>query len=190
MEDDGEKDQPINNRSGKVEDIPLFLIGCIAVGEEVAHVFAVKHGSYTNRSKVAHEESLFDVMAHLGHELVHQKNSGDTSKGHNHEAKADESGDRHAGAIGVVEFAPRKNSSNKHESTKVEKNIETVVDFIVSLIRLGEEIAVPVEEVASNEAGKQVVGAHSTTSADNEETDSDREEQVGLLIDPPPVSCR
>lgn len=188
MNDDGEQDQPVDDWASEGKKVRFFLVCVLGMREEMTHVLTVKHSSHTDGSKIPHEESLFPVLAHLRHQLVHGKNGWDSSKGENHEAEGKESADCQAGAIGIVEFAPRNSSSDKHKSTKVEEDVETVVDFVVSRIRLGEEVSIPIEGVASDEAGNQIVGANRSTGTEDEETDGDREQQVGLLIDPRPVT--
>lgn len=187
MDDDGEEDKPVDDCAGDVEHVILFLVRIFRVRKEMTHVFAVKHGSHTNRSKVAHKESFLHVLDDLGHQLVQSNDGRDTSENEDHEAETEQSANGDTGAIGIVELSPGNGCSNKHESTKVQKNIQTVVDLIVSSISLGKEVSIPVEEVPSDEASDKVVCADSATGSDDEKADGDREEQVGLLINPAPA---
>ena len=57
----------------------------------------------------------------------------------------------------------------------------------MALLGLFEVFAVPVEGVAGDETGEQVIGAQRSAGSDEEEAECGREEQIALAVNPPPM---
>jgi hypothetical protein len=67
-----------------------------------------------------------------------------------------------------VKFLPREDCANVHEAAEVEHNIDAAVDFVVTLLRLLEVCAVPVDDVTRNEASQEIVGSEYAADTDGE----------------------
>lgn len=87
-----------------------------------------------------------------------------------------------------MELGPWHDGPDVHEAAKVEQHIDARVDFVVSLLCLPEVFAVPVQSIASDEAGQKVVSANGATGTDDEEAQGGGEQDVGLVVDPLPVN--
>lgn len=69
----------------------------------------------------------------------------------------------------LVEFVPRKDRTDIHKPAKVEDHIDARVDLIMPGFRLCEVATVPVECVAGEEAGEEIIGADAAACPDDEE---------------------
>lgn len=135
----------------------------------MAGVFKVEDSTGADGAEVAHEQRLFDVAAHVGHRFVEHQDGGNPTEEQHQEAEPEEAWVCDARDLGLVELVPRDDGADVHEAAEVEQHIDARVDLVVPLLRLLEELAVPVQPVAGHEAGEQVVGAEGAASADKEQ---------------------
>ena len=68
----------------------------------------------------------------------------------------------------MVEFVPREDYADVHKPTKVEDHVDARVDLVVTGFCFCKVPAVPVECVACEEAGDEVVSADAAACPDNE----------------------
>ena len=120
----------------------------------------VEDGACADGAKVAHEECFFPVDADIWHELVRDEDGGDAPQDDHEDAEAEQAADGDARELRGVELAPGHDGANVHEAAKVEQHVHDGVDLVVALLCLPEEVAIPVETVTGDEAGKEIVGTN------------------------------
>ena len=169
MHHDREQDEEIHNGNHDAHELGLLLVAVAQLGVQVPRVLDVEHSAGTNGTKVTHKEGLLVVLAHVGHELVHTEDGGDAAEEEDQEAQADQASPCQASGVGLVELVPRHNGTDVHEAAKVEQDVHARVDLVMARFGLAEELAVPVHGVASDKAGKEVIGAEHAADADKEE---------------------
>jgi hypothetical protein len=69
----------------------------------------------------------------------------------------------------LVEFVPRKDCADVHKPAEVEEYVDARVDLLVTGFCFGEVAAIPVECVAGEEAGEEVVGADAAACPEDKE---------------------
>jgi hypothetical protein len=69
----------------------------------------------------------------------------------------------------LVEFVPRKDGADVHKPAEVEEYVDARVDLLVPGFCFCEVAAIPVECVAGEEAGEEVVGADAAACPENKE---------------------
>lgn len=188
MDDDGKDDKEIDARAYRAGEVVEFPVALPNVRNEVATVLDIEHRADTDRTKITHEQCLFPVADHSGHELIREQDTRDAAQEKDHEAHGEEPADGNPSALGIMEFGPRDDGADVHEPTKVEKNVDAGVDFIVASLGFHEILPIPVERVSSHCAGKKVVGSDGAACSEDEKTKSSRKENVRLAINPPPFS--
>lgn len=123
----------------------------------------------TDGPEVPHKQRLFDVLAHVRHEPVRHQDGRDAAEDHDEEAEPEQAAVRDARDVGLVELAPREDGPDVHEAAEVEQHVDARVDLVVARFGFVEVAAVPVQRVAGEEAGEQVVRAEGAAGADGEE---------------------
>lgn len=68
-----------------------------------------------------------------------------------------------------MEVIPRDNSPDVHEPPKVEENVDTGIDFVMTGFSLRQIAAVPVQGTASKETGEEVVRSDAATGSKEEQ---------------------
>lgn len=88
-----------------------------------------------------------------------------------------------------MELIPRQDSTDVHEASKIEKHINTTVDFVVSFKRLIEESSVPIKCCAGTKACQKIIETCAASDTNDEETECCGVEEETFAINPLPVSC-
>lgn len=122
----------------------------------------------TDRTKVAHEEGLLPVFDAARHYLVCHEDGRDASEGQNEEAENEEAAHSDASDFRHLELLPRDDCADVHEAAEVKYDVETTVDFVMSLLCFFQKYSIPVERISSNETSQEVIGAQHAAYTDCE----------------------
>lgn len=142
-------------------------IVCISNAAELDLVYG--ESCLTDRTKVSHKKSLLPIFDNFGHELVYHEDSRNASEKQDEEAKREETTDRDAGDIWLLESFPWHDCTDVHEATEVQNNIYTAVDFVMALLGFLEELPVPVQGISGDETCEQIVGSEHSAYSNGEE---------------------
>lgn len=106
----------------------------------------------TYRAKISHKQGLLPILDNLGHELVHHENGRYASKDEDENAESYETSNSDSSDIRLVESLPWHNGSDVHETAEIQEDVDTAVDLVVALFGFLEELPIPVESIAGDEA--------------------------------------
>lgn len=166
VDNDGEENEPVNNGNHGANQIRLLLITLSKFREKMTGMLHVKDSTSTNGTKVPHKQRFLPVCTYLAHELIGHEDGWDATEDDHQDTQAHQSTDGQAG-LGIDELIKRHDGANVHETAEVEEDVHDRVDFVVAFFCFAEESPVPVQGVAGDETGQEVIGANE--AADTEE---------------------
>ena len=170
------------------------------LGQGLDQRMGTTYSSDANRAEIAHEKRFLPVDHTAGHELISHENCWNASEDDDHDTwsrsaypsqrqtqtltEAKNSGYSNTSAIGILERCPRNDSTDVHETTEVEQDIDDTVDLIVASFGFLEILAIPVQPGTGDETGEEIIGSKHAAGPDDEQAQTGWQHKIGLAIDP------